>query len=66
MGNVGGFDVGSDFQWEAVVQASWKWTDRIDVAGGYRHLSVDFEEGKNVIDLILTGPYVALAFNFQA
>ncbi|NVO54818.1 hypothetical protein HW561_03330 [Rhodobacteraceae bacterium B1Z28] len=64
MGNVGGFDVGSKFQWEAVVQASWNWTDRIDVAGGYRHLSVDFQDSLNVIDLILTGPYVALAFNF--
>lgn len=64
MGNIGGFDVGSDFQWEAVLQASWQWTDRVNVAGGYRHLSVDFKEGREVIDLILTGPYVALAFNF--
>lgn len=64
MGNVGGFSVGSKFQWEAVLQASWKWTERTTVAGGYRHLSVNFEEGQNVIDLILTGPYVALAFNF--
>ncbi len=64
MGNIGGFDVGSSFQWEAVLQASWKWTDRVNVAGGYRHLSVDFEDGGEVIDLILTGPYVALAFNF--
>ncbi|WP_051927393.1 TonB-dependent receptor [Ruegeria halocynthiae] len=64
MGNVGGFDYGSHFQWEAVLQANWKWTDRVNVAGGYRHLSVDFKEGRDVIDLILTGPYVALAFNF--
>ncbi len=64
MGNVGGFDVGSKFQWEAALQASWQWTDRVNVAGGYRHLSVDFQGQEDVIDLILTGPYVALAFNF--
>jgi outer membrane receptor protein involved in Fe transport len=64
MGNVGGFDVGSDFQWEAVLQASWQWSEKVNVAGGYRHLSVDFKEGGDVIDLILTGPYVALAYQF--
>lgn len=63
MGNIGGFDVGSKFQWEAIVQASWQWTERVNLAGGYRHLSVDFQEGQYVIDLILTGPYVALAYN---
>lgn len=64
MGNVGGFGVGSDFQWEALVQASWAWTDGIEVAAGYRHLDVEFDAGRDVIDLTLTGPYVALAFNF--
>lgn len=64
MGNIGGFDYGSKFQWEALVEARWSWTDRVDLSGGYRHLSVDFEEGEDVIDLILTGPYVALAFSF--
>ncbi len=64
MGNIGGFGYGSDFQWEALVQASWKWRENINVAGGYRHLDVEFEDGRDVIDLILTGPYVALAFNF--
>ncbi len=64
MGNIGGFGYGSEFQWEALVQASWKWSENISVAGGYRHLDVEFEEGREVIDLILTGPYVALAFNF--
>ncbi|WP_052261493.1 hypothetical protein [Ruegeria sp. ANG-S4] len=64
MGNIGGFDVGSKFQWEALAQASWKWTETVRVAGGYRHLDVEFQEGREVIDLILTGPYVALGFNF--
>ncbi len=64
MGNIGGFGYGSEFQWEALVQASWKWRENINVAGGYRHLDVEFEDGRDVIDLILTGPYVALAFDF--
>ncbi len=64
MGNIGGFGYGSEFQWEALVQASWKWRENISVAGGYRHLDVEFEDNRNVIDLILTGPYVALAFHF--
>ncbi len=64
MGNVGGFDVGSKFQWEALAQLSWSWTDTVSVAGGYRHLDVEFQEGREVIDLILTGPYIAVGFNF--
>lgn len=64
MGNIGGFGVGSDFQWEAIVQASWQWTDNIMLAGGYRHLSVDFKEAGDVVDLIFTGPYVALGYEF--
>jgi len=64
MGNVGGFDVGSKFQWEALAQASWRWSDRVSIAGGYRHLDVEFQEGREVIDLILTGPYIAVGFNF--
>jgi len=64
MGNVGGFGYGSEFQWEALAQVSWKWTDRLDVAGGYRHLKVGFDRSTDVVDLILTGPYVAVAFNF--
>ncbi len=64
MGNIGGFSVGSKFQYEALLQANWKWTDTVSVAGGYRHLKVDFEDDKTVVDLLLTGPYVALAFNF--
>lgn len=64
MGNIGGFGYGSDFQWEALAQARWQWTQLVSVSGGYRHLDVEFEEGQEVIDLILTGPYVAVAFNF--
>lgn len=64
LGNIGGFGYGSKFQWEALAQASWKWKRGISVAGGYRHLDVEFQDGREVIDLILTGPYVALAFNF--
>lgn len=64
MGNIGGFDVGSKLQWEALAQLSWKWTDTVSVAGGYRHLDVEFQEGREVIDLILTGPYIAVGFNF--
>ncbi|MDP5216813.1 hypothetical protein Q5Y75_06245 [Ruegeria sp. 2205SS24-7] len=64
MANIGGFDVGSHFQWEALAELNWAWTDRVDLAGGYRHLKVDFERGSDVVDLTLTGPYVAVAFKF--
>ncbi|WP_372571027.1 hypothetical protein [Ruegeria jejuensis] len=64
MANIGGFDVGSHFQWEALAELNWAWTDRVDLAGGYRHLKVDFERGSEVVDLTLTGPYVAVGFKF--
>ncbi|MEM7317608.1 MAG: hypothetical protein AAF408_01155 [Pseudomonadota bacterium] len=64
MANVGGFGWGSKFQWEALAELNWVHSDRIDFIGGYRHLTVEFEELGTDVDLTLTGPYVAVAFKF--
>ena len=63
MANIGGFGVGSEAQWEVVAQAEWRASDLISVAGGYRVIDVEFDDGA-VIDLNLGGPFVAVSFNF--
>ncbi len=64
MANVGGFGVGSDFQWEALAQVTWNVSDLITISGGYRHLHLDFQDQGAVVDLTLGGPFVGLGFNF--
>ncbi len=62
--NIGGFGVGTKRQWEVLAQAEWRATELISVAGGYRHLDIDFKDGGKVIDMQLSGPFLAVSFNF--
>lgn len=63
MANVGGFGVGSERQYEVLAQIEWPVSDTTSVTAGYRHLYLDFYDGA-VIDIEMSGPLVALTFNF--
>ena len=71
-GDVGGFDVGSQFSWNAVAAYSWDFAVRsgITYSGmlGYRALSVDYEEGsgfnKYAYDVLTHGPILGLTIGF--
>ena len=64
LGDVGGFDVGSSFTWQAVATVNWRMTDATDLRLGYRALSVDRRDGDFMYDVVLHGPVVGLDYRF--
>ena len=70
-GDVGGFGVGSDFSWQAVGLIGYRvnfFGRDATVAGGYRALYQDFEDGsgasKFAWDMTLHGPVLGLNIRF--
>lgn len=64
LGDIGGFGVGSEFQWELMGRVGYAFNDWITAAAGWRHLAVDVEKGRLDLDMTLSGPFVALDINF--
>lgn len=64
LGDIGGFGVGSDFQWEAIGRVGYAFDDRFTLAGGWRHLAVDVDRGPLDLRMTLSGPFVALDIEF--
>lgn len=64
MANVGGFGVGSEYQWEAIAQIDWNINETLSLAAGYRHLYVDLEKSGLVWDMTLSGPFAQIGFSF--
>ena len=71
MGDVGGFDAGSDFSWQAIVTYDWDGTFLgfdTTTSVGYKALGLQFEEqtskGARGIDVVLHGPIAELAFRW--
>ena len=62
--DVGGFGVGSDLQWEALAEVSWSMTDNVALVAGYRYLELDFDDDGLVLDMALSGPFLAVTFGF--
>jgi hypothetical protein len=71
-GDVGGFDVGSDFSWQVIATYDFQLcvTDRYAIDGylGYRALSVHYSEGSGVnryeFDAIQQGPVMGATLRF--
>ncbi len=63
-GDIGGFGVGSDFTWQAVAAVNYALSQRFSVSAGYRHLSVDYDDGGQVLDIDLSGPLVGATLKF--
>lgn len=63
-GDIGGFGVGSDFTWQALATLNYAVTERFYVSAGYRHLSVDYQDGGQVLDIELSGPLVGATWRF--
>ena len=62
--DVGGFGVGSDLQWEALARVGYRLNKTMSLALGYRHLFLDFSDDKLVINTTMTGPFLAVDFNW--
>lgn len=64
LGDIGGFGVGSDFQWEVLGRATYRFNDLVGLGLGYRHLVVDLDDEDLVLDAAISGPFLALDFTW--
>lgn len=65
--DIGGFDVGSELAWNAQAYLSYRvsvFGVPTDLAVGYRHYSVDYEDGEFEYDVDTYGPILGAAFHF--
>lgn len=67
-GDVGGFGVGMDLQWQAMFDVGYRASDLVSLWFGYRALDQDFDEaGDNdrfAMNVNYHGPQAAVAFHF--
>jgi opacity protein-like surface antigen len=52
---IGGFGIGSDFNWDVMGGVGYQWTDHFSTVAGYRALGVDYEDDGFVYDIIQHG-----------
>jgi hypothetical protein len=63
-GDIGGFGVGSELIWDVTASLGYRLSKRATLAFGYRHLDVDYEDGRFEFDAQFSGPYVGLVLRF--
>jgi hypothetical protein len=67
--DIGGFDVGSTFAWQAVVRFDWNFTKSFFGSFGYRILDTNYEDGSGEnffkYDLTTSGPGLGFGWKFQ-
>ena len=61
---LGGFGVGSDFMWDAMLNLGYQWTATFSTTLGYRYLDVDYDEDDFLYDVYQDGLVVGLSWRF--
>ncbi len=61
---IGGFNVGSDFMWDATINFGYQWTKGFSTTIGYRYMSVDYEDGDFLYDVAQDGLILGLSWRF--
>jgi len=64
VGDIGGFSVGSRLTWQAIGTVNYQWNDNLALRAGYRALSVDYQNGDFLYDVVMHGPIVGLTYRF--
>ena len=62
--DIGGFGVGSDFTWQAILGANYELSKTFAAKFGYRYLSVDYDKDGFVYDMANSGLYLGLGIRF--
>lgn len=63
-GMVGGFDVSSDFMWDAWGGFGYQFNDSVAAVLGYRGTGVDYSDGAFLYDVVQHGPVAGAVFRF--
>ena len=67
-GDLGGFGVGSDFTWQAQINAGYRFSSLFHATLGYRYIGIDYEKGEGedrlLYDIDTYGAVVRLGFTF--
>ena len=61
---IGGFGVGSDFMWDALINFGYQWTKGFSTTIGYRYLDVDYEDDGYLYDVAQDGLILGLSWRF--
>jgi len=62
--DVGGFNVQSDFTWQALGTLGYRISDRVTARAGYRHLDVDYENDGFIYDIRMGGLIAGVTIAF--
>jgi hypothetical protein len=67
--DVGGFDVGSELAWQAVVRLNWTISETLFATFGYRILDTGYEDGSGAslfrYDVTMSGPGIGMRWRFR-
>jgi hypothetical protein len=58
---LGGFDLGSDFVDDTIVNVGYQWTKLFSTTLGYRYLDVDYKDGDYLYDVVQNGLVLGLS-----
>lgn len=63
-GDVGGFGVAADLDWQVVGTLQYAIDDAITLDAGYRYLAVDYDDDGFLFDVALSGPIIGASIRF--
>lgn len=62
--DLGGFELGSDFTWQASAALRFRFSPRRSISIGYRHLDIEFKDGQRRYESEMSGPLIGFGFHF--
>ena len=62
--DVGGFGIGSDFTWQAMLGVNYEFSPTVVGKAGYRMLGVDYDRNGFAYDMFYSGLYLGAGFRF--
>ena len=63
-GDLGGFEIGSDFTWQASAMLHYTISERRNISIGYRHIDIEYQDGVNRYESEMSGPVIGFGYKF--
>ncbi|MGO4338595.1 hypothetical protein AB4037_27155 [Labrys sp. KB_33_2] len=63
-GDIGGFDIGAKFTWQALGSVNYAWSESLTLKAGYRAIHVDYRNGGFSYNVTQHGPALAVTYRF--